>query len=89
MIKNKRVKADQTLAQIPQCLKNVFKGTFVTSSKFKQDLLGQVSRLRKREDLKLCKFILESCNIKVSLCGINHRRLNTDIDAAIEQRRLN
>jgi hypothetical protein len=67
MIKNKRVKDDQTLAQIPQCLKNVFKGTFVTSSKFKQDLLGQVSRLRKREDLKLCKVILESCNIKVSL----------------------
>jgi hypothetical protein len=33
----------------------------------KQDLLGQVSRLRKREELKLCKFILESCNLKVSL----------------------
>ncbi len=32
-----------------------------------QDLLGQVSRLRKREELKLCKFILESCNLKVSL----------------------
>ena len=32
-----------------------------------QDLLGQVSRLQKREDLKLCKVILESCNIKVSL----------------------
>jgi hypothetical protein len=35
--------------------------------KKEQDLLGQVSRLRKREELKLCKFILESCNLKVSL----------------------
>jgi hypothetical protein len=35
--------------------------------KVKQDLLGQVSRLRKREELKLCKFILEICNLKVSL----------------------
>ncbi len=35
------------------------------SYKEEQDLLGQVSRLRKREELKLCKFILESCNLKV------------------------
>jgi hypothetical protein len=32
-----------------------------------QDLLGQVSRLQKREELKLCKFMLEICNLKVSL----------------------
>jgi hypothetical protein len=38
-----------------------------TEARQKQDLLGQVSRLRKREELKLCKFILESCNLKVSL----------------------
>ncbi len=37
------------------------------NSKKEQDLLRQVSRLWKREELKLCKFLLSICNLKVSL----------------------